>query len=244
MVFFGAPAPGDPGAPDCGAFGWDNQWGINWTCQVWPYGKNAQMYFCPSAAATSWTGGRGYMTAYSVNEVHFVCNHCPWCATVNCGAYPSGDYNYADPCENRHLKFTEVEYPGETVFFAETGTWNRQAGGSPRVSCPFMNCYWDAADSYWPEMRGEPVGTPPDQGGGDQHNDGGNYAFVDGHAKWMKRSQAASGALLALAGTTWTSSSASPSPGEHREARPALGGPSLFLRTQRGALPRCSWNGG
>ena len=133
---------------------------------------------------------RGYMTAYALAGTHF-CTNAP------------SDYCYGDPCENRHYKFTAVEYPGETVFITEISNWCREHA-YPRVYCPFLKVWWE--DYPWPEMRGwapypkTDFRAELDAGSGDAHNDGGNFGFVDGHAKWVKRSQACAGALEALAG--------------------------------------------
>ena len=67
------------------------------------------------------------------------------------------------------MKLAEITKPAETICIAETEV---------NSSC----CYPASYTTYWPSYNAS-----------DRHNEGANYAFLDGHAKWMKESEAMGG---------------------------------------------------
>ena len=85
----------------------------------------------------------------------------------------------------------------------ETCNWVRENNVFADIACPFFWSEPGRWESYWPEVRGTPdhvVMYGWDTGGDDAHNEGGNYGYVDGHAKWVKRVKAAAGAVNAAQG--------------------------------------------
>ncbi len=94
-------------------------------------------------------------------------------------------------------KFGQVEFPPEILYIGEL----RHTGVRDEFGCPFQY-----GTVFWPEMGG---------GGRDTaivHNEGSNFAFVDGHAKWLSRGTVIDGAVAwqaagfpALYGSTYQS---------------------------------------
>jgi prepilin-type N-terminal cleavage/methylation domain-containing protein/prepilin-type processing-associated H-X9-DG protein len=83
------------------------------------------------------------------------------------GTSPSSHYGFAYYYLNYRL-IAELTHPAETICVGE-----RAVSGWGGV------CYAPSQDTLWP------TANP-----GDVHNNGANYAFVDGHAKWLSQNDA------------------------------------------------------
>ncbi len=147
------------------------QTGFNLTDMIYPYVKNRQQFTCPSWSTDvtyfngamklsyTWPGG---------SPVHL--SGVAAGSTCSCGkrvpssnAYPFDGYTaYA---------LSVFNYPSNTIIICELKVGQ---GGTD----------WDGTTSLYDRLwdRERTVTNNP-------HNDGNNYAFLDGHVKWMQRSQ-------------------------------------------------------
>jgi prepilin-type N-terminal cleavage/methylation domain-containing protein/prepilin-type processing-associated H-X9-DG protein len=151
----------------------------SWLDLVQPYVKNKLLQRCPSDAATNWDDPMmPRLSSYGFNA-YFDPIHPP----------------YGDPMNPRGFRLAAVTYPAETIFAAELAEKNSKTGEAISDD-HFMPMFWGDPARVDPGMGG--MGMP---GSGDQwdmdkqepttvairrHQDGSNYVFVDGHARWHR----------------------------------------------------------
>ncbi len=131
---------------------------IVWNQRIQPYVKNEQIFQCPSYPGGLTHVTNGYcMTHYDIGGL---------------AGIPGIRGGYGVACHTTGSttgrKLAQIKRPAEIVLFDET------TGGCTHHSNP--NCACSDVTTYG-------VGFQVDA----RHNDGANFAFVDGHAKWMKK---------------------------------------------------------
>jgi prepilin-type N-terminal cleavage/methylation domain-containing protein/prepilin-type processing-associated H-X9-DG protein len=141
-----------------------DSWG--WSYGMWwhrlqPYISNWQIFNCPSVGNNSTDGWGGYGYNYS----HAF--RCGQACTYLGGPFPA-------------FRLAMYQRPAETSIMADAqgtcGNWEPTTA-SQTYACPFCFHGWP-----FPELTfcyGYPHGKMSNR-----HNGGGNYAFLDGHAKW------------------------------------------------------------
>jgi prepilin-type N-terminal cleavage/methylation domain-containing protein/prepilin-type processing-associated H-X9-DG protein len=130
--------------------------GSHWPAKLQPYVKNEQIFRCPTAGIDAGTPFR--CAGYGVNYRHVIpCHPAP---PSECGKKALG----------------KMQRPADTIMVGDgqyDGTECTGAGACPALYC--TEC--------WP-VTGPCPGTKVMNALGYRHNGGGNFNFVDGHAKW------------------------------------------------------------
>jgi len=136
-----------------------------WWELVQPYVKNGQILRCPSKRDAAPAYGMNYRMTQASPTI-FVDAWSLWYAEASLAAFvnPSGTIMLGD---NGY-----VTNPG-----ASPSSWTENGNGNPEgymrfPQAPFYDTYVSYATDPW-----RPV---------PRHNAGANFAFVDGHAKWLK----------------------------------------------------------
>lgn len=130
--------------------GWGEVGEPTWRSSLYPYVRNAQLFFCPSHKVTS-DPFDGRWNDYGRNAGYAI-NVCHWDASSGTGSH-TPPYGQA---------LAMVQAPSECIIFTESD------GDTPEGI--------SAKDTRW----------LPTDAWATRHNGGANYAFVDGHAKWLK----------------------------------------------------------
>ncbi len=143
----------------------------SWRCMVWPYVRNTELWMCPSRLPDSdpWTGqcpdkrtaSGWWNTTISINRIH---------------ENPAGDgLGGAEPPLGREE--TMIRSPAETILLCDDNpsgplAWHplKDDGKKNAVLSNYAAIVTDR----------DPIANP-----WARHNGGGNYAFCDGHAKWL-----------------------------------------------------------
>ncbi len=148
------------------------QWGYNCVDMVYPYVKNVQQFTCPSWSVDRTTGNGAMKLSYTwpggspVHQVGVAAGSACACGRTvpSNNAYPFDGYTaYA---------LGVFDYPANTIIICELKLGE---GGTDHDSVS-----GGSYDYYW--SRETTVTNNP-------HNDGNNYAFLDGHVKWLQRSE-------------------------------------------------------
>jgi prepilin-type N-terminal cleavage/methylation domain-containing protein/prepilin-type processing-associated H-X9-DG protein len=133
-----------------------------WYDMIMPYVKNWGVLQCPS--------GRGFVTSgitkveYNASGVGGVWNSYGTCSNVVC----VGSFGAAKP-------YAGVVEPANTI-------WLGESTGGPELWTRDGLWGWTCPKNEIPAGR-RPAGALTC----DRHNGGANYAFVDGHAKWLRK---------------------------------------------------------
>jgi prepilin-type N-terminal cleavage/methylation domain-containing protein len=146
---------------------WGQWWHDTWRERVQPYCKDRQILLCPSPIpwkALEQLEHAGVLPGGYVNGV-----------AANRGGIDVGHYGMnvliASPgnsgTPSKTLSLTEIPTPSETIFIGENrdGDWSLEPGTNPN--------WYGAEGAAW-----------------NYHFDGSCYIFADGHAEWLKDSQA------------------------------------------------------
>lgn len=123
-----------------------------------PYVKNTQIYRCPSAPTSTLAAGHVYGTQYGF----------PW-QNGSSTRWVVAPANYADS-----TKLDAVPNAVQTCLIGETWNSGGLVSGKRR--------YWDLG---WAHTQFRVTASTWDQLRRDRHLGGANYAFVDGHVKWL-----------------------------------------------------------
>lgn len=131
-----------------------------WPSSLYPYVKNSQVYICPSALTNGYTG----TVVNPVLNIPLTSLCYGWNIGTNDTSYTNGlGYYEADGQPWRPL--AKIPQPAETIMMADISQY---AGNYMYL------VYVVTSSGYTPDV----------------HNGGGNYVFVDGHAKFLSRSAA------------------------------------------------------
>jgi len=132
--------------------------------QIYPYVRNDQIFICRSV-------GEPVFDARS--PLGLSTNYAPNEHHFTMYGYPGVDADWgfvANPVQNRYYKFAEVPNPAQTMYLGEP------LYPGYETKCPFCEGLVTAYNGI-----------------GDQHNEGSNVGFCDGHAKRVTRSVASGG---------------------------------------------------
>jgi len=149
---------------------------LHWTGEVYPYVKNLQLYACPASNTDAYMippGGWGpdpmVYSDYAMNGCLGAMGGGGGCITG--WLIPLKQAAIYRPAEMIMLKATDG--PGWFYTYNPDKAYAEGAYVGPNP--------WDSA-AYNPNWKWPNIET--------RHNNGGNFAFVDGHAKWMSREKA------------------------------------------------------
>jgi prepilin-type N-terminal cleavage/methylation domain-containing protein/prepilin-type processing-associated H-X9-DG protein len=133
----------------------------HWTTAMQPYIKNTQIFVCPSHAVPSGAANSNRCGGYGVNYRHY----------AKCRLAPPST------CRAPRV-MAKIQRAADTIMIADGQADDAPAcgngGGWPALYC--LEC--------WATGPCAPIAAY--SGLARRHNEGGNYAFVDGHAKWLR----------------------------------------------------------
>jgi prepilin-type N-terminal cleavage/methylation domain-containing protein/prepilin-type processing-associated H-X9-DG protein len=135
---------------------------------LYPYIKNAQVFVCPSAVRYSSASGASNPTVFTLNS-------------YNSGGSYGYNYAYLNPVDQTALSVAAIDRTSETIAYGET----TGACGAGLIYPPSVGWSTTSTFCYLPSGAG---GETRGNQNAYYHFDGANYAFVDGHAKWLKKS--------------------------------------------------------
>jgi prepilin-type N-terminal cleavage/methylation domain-containing protein/prepilin-type processing-associated H-X9-DG protein len=150
----------------------DSTPGGYWQARLQPYIKNGQpsardntgVWKCPSLGArgerTTFSGGTAY--SYGMNQMVLY---------VDPGIVVSGASRFY-----RYPNLVEMAQPAGTFLYGECTVDGR--------------LYPPHEFNYWTAEQNKTIGTTYGREVPDRHNNGGNYVYADGHAKWLSRDYA------------------------------------------------------
>jgi prepilin-type N-terminal cleavage/methylation domain-containing protein/prepilin-type processing-associated H-X9-DG protein len=135
--------------------GWDE------VCQ--PYIKNTQLLWCPSAASP----GNDYFAGVANKD------DTDW----------TGSLNYATNCRldgkyTSTAKLSILAYPAQTIMLEDNGAQGSEG------ACRIETDEWGWTNSQTNALQAD-AGSGATPGPLRRHKGGANYAFCDGHAKWL-----------------------------------------------------------
>ena len=127
----------------------------NWYVLLVPYVKNGQIYRCPSLAQNL-SGSTSTIQALGIGYAQLGYG---WNIGTSPNSYHDGfGYYYGDGQPYRNL--ASVEEPADTILLGDISNYSGN----------YRYLIWHTTiDPYTPRL----------------HNEGANYAFADGHAKWL-----------------------------------------------------------
>jgi prepilin-type N-terminal cleavage/methylation domain-containing protein/prepilin-type processing-associated H-X9-DG protein len=131
-------------------------------------------YYAPNGSTPYWNMTQGALFPYVKNSQIFICpsdttgrtNGCSYEMNVNCG----------------WQTLSAIQEPASTAIFGDSVMNSGGLGGGgfgPQAVPPFASA----------TTITNPANTVSTQAGNFIHNGGANYAFVDGHAKWVTQSK-------------------------------------------------------
>lgn len=100
--------------------------------------------------------------------------HCPSKANLAYNTDYGVNYNDVSGCATTPRRMSYVKYPAEALLLADSRCYPTTACGYPII---YSMVTWRPVDAnrIWNGIAA------------DQHNEGANCAFVDGHAKWLQK---------------------------------------------------------
>ncbi|MCE5240405.1 DUF1559 domain-containing protein [bacterium] len=148
-----------------GAPGGKEWYYIKWYDVIQPYTKNVNVFYCPSyrGAQDGWDDSYVTRSGVSLDRLGYGWNVGSWTTWNAVGDWGGmGDHVAAGSTIWTVVSLADVPVPSETVLVGELA--------DSRIT--FL------AEPYWASGEWDYCGTP--------HNQGANFGFVDGHAKWLK----------------------------------------------------------
>ncbi len=136
----------------------------SWVFNLDAYIKNKQILRCPSDTSTNWYP-RSPGTFTAARFTSYGTNM--WMAPLLAGESGNGTHGYT--------KLASIVSPAATIYSAEL---------SKNITEDHFHCAWWRPDN--PDYIYETPGTALDY---KRHQQGANYFFCDGHAKWMRFEQ-------------------------------------------------------
>ncbi len=141
----------------------------------------------PSGPATAMTIFQGALGAYINNRDIWYCPSDPDLGYRNATPPMWGSYLFNGFLGTTGRSLAQVAKPAATICFAEraNGWWQAYANSDPNQFYDFCYDPWEGGGNVWDGICGDPTVWGRDIQK-DRHNQGSNYAFLDGHAKWLK----------------------------------------------------------
>lgn len=142
----------------------------SWIELIQPYSKSRLLNRCPSDHGPGWQETPARMTSYGFNA-YLDPFHPP----------------YGNHMAPRPFNLAGVVAPAQCIFSAELGDRNTKTNAVIKAD-HFMPMYWGTParvtdmmmnDRTWDSAKQEPTTLAIRR-----HNNGSNYVFIDGHAKW------------------------------------------------------------
>jgi prepilin-type N-terminal cleavage/methylation domain-containing protein/prepilin-type processing-associated H-X9-DG protein len=132
----------------------------SWVDSIQPYVKSRLLHRCPSDSSAAWNAtDEPRTTSYGLNA-YFTPNHAPYFGLAMAG----------------------ITYPADCIVVAELA--------DPVTEDHFMPMMWGnppkVNDPNGREEQWDADKVEPKQVAIRRHTEGSNYAFADGHAKWLK----------------------------------------------------------
>ncbi len=159
-----------------------------WPTLIQPYVRNAGLFACPTWSAnrtcragfplprTKWSyniarGGRVHTSSTPYGSAGSItCAHCPrLCASAGNVIMLGGGWG--------EHKITRAAAPANLIMIIE---YKRGTGYGLPKTC------WSTCSNSGDSLCKHSYQAPYQEEGRQVHNDGNNFAFADGHAKWMK----------------------------------------------------------
>jgi prepilin-type N-terminal cleavage/methylation domain-containing protein/prepilin-type processing-associated H-X9-DG protein len=139
------------------------QW-MGWSDLILPYTKNYQIYRCPSASGAQ--------------ERHDTSDDAWWCSYAINQRVGGDEATWNSDA----LKLSACSFPASTIYFLD---YSPACNDNCRAS--------DNQAAGWPEPwlyppSGQQISWGDAQGYAARHGGGANYAFIDGHVKWLSAS--------------------------------------------------------
>lgn len=160
---------------------------------------------CEAYLPSSWTGGRWVdrndsnrlyyflwlqgLEPYCKNEQVMICPSSGTAFVALPGRMRS-DYVYNGQLSN--MSMGSVTNPANTLWFGDIGY---ASGAAPTGANTYLENYIGARSGLTNDHQATAWHA-------NRHNDGGNYAFVDGHAKWLGKTDASLGPVTGLTTVT------------------------------------------
>jgi prepilin-type N-terminal cleavage/methylation domain-containing protein/prepilin-type processing-associated H-X9-DG protein len=142
---------------------------IYWHHMVEPYAKSRSIFVCPSVKSRPARDLSDFFNAgYGVNYLHVIMYGPGWAWTK-------------DPKDQGPQRVASLPRPADTLMVADSQANRGSVAGK---GWPAIYCVISVPGG--PTWHTD-VGVDKTWGLADRHNEGGNYVFADGHAKWLRR---------------------------------------------------------
>ncbi|HEY3331024.1 MAG TPA: DUF1559 domain-containing protein [Capsulimonadaceae bacterium] len=159
---------------------WGNQWYyVNWANEIYPYIKTTNLFMCPSEPGTGfgngWNSGNYHETNYALNR------RLSYTITSNATYFAASSYTNQSQLSWPSSTFMLIEAPngqaGHITVDEGNGLGSGTTAGNPNRGNVYSLISYLTNDGGAPgHLAGATLA---------RHNGGANYAFCDGHIKWL-----------------------------------------------------------
>ena len=148
---------------------------FGWVEAVYPFVKSKQVFSCPDVAnGALWSGG-----SYSTWSIGINYGLNGWIANYQYNRNNSGDGTHVG---NGSSTLAQFDFPSATIMLSEIG----DGSSDSYVSEYFAQGYGGDYNNDWITSNQSTASNSPNSV--NKHSDGSNYAFVDGHVKFIAAS--------------------------------------------------------